>query len=265
MRSGRFAAVFAAFLTNNAATAQVNPVPIIGIWYPSVATPENQLIRDPFPKTDPTKWFRPEDYSWLAPPKTGEDHELIELTIDSTGKIMDCTATSFGSDTVPSYGQGGDTTTRMCPLIKKRGAFGYALDKDGKPVSATLMLRLRISLPGALGMVQPMYVPKIATPPELLNANEARPTKAGPAGTPGLRVGVSAVGAVTFCKVDKTSGSDLVDADACRSIRAKARFRPATSASTGKPVDDEVEIAPLSAPRAGTAKPLRRTPLRTPR
>lgn len=227
------------------AAAQSDRSPAIHEWLPVKADPIDHSIRDPYLKTNPNSWFIPADYAAIAPPGTEVDHELIDLTIDATGKPTACHSVSYGKFIVDVEGT-ADTTARICPIIVKRGQFGYALDSDGNKVAAPMRLRLEIQgrdPDGALYLALPSAPNsgmwgKLSKSAQLLNPADVSPTKPGPVGMPGFRIGVSAQGAATFCKIVKTSGSDLVDVNSCRSILAKARFQPALDRENN-PTDTE--------------------------
>jgi hypothetical protein len=237
MKWGALVVLATGFFASGAAAQSISP-PKISDWSSGKSDPQDQNIRDPFVKTAPETWFLPEDYPALAPWGTEVDHELIELTIGVTGKPTACKATSFGEYILDVRGSAADSTARICPVVVKRGLFGPALDQNGKRVPALLRLRLMIQ---GRDRSDSLYLPLPSPPnpgwrgpmrksPALLNLNEVKPVKAGPSGLPEIFIGVAADGKVMFCKIDKTSGSDLIDAAACKLIRAKARFEPGINA-----------------------------------
>ena len=243
LRWGILATLVAGMLTPGA-EAQTSNGPSISEWRPNELDPQDQNTRDPFAKTSPETWFQPTDFAVIAPPGTEVDHELVELTIDTAGKPITCKATSFGPFILDVRGSATDSTARICPVVVKRGLFGPALDQNGRKISALLRLRLEIrgrDPSGALYLELPSspgsgWWGRLQKQPQLLNADVVAPVKAGPSGFPQILVGVSANGNVAYCKIDKTSGDDLIDAEACRLIRAKAKFDPAIAVD-GQPAD----------------------------
>lgn len=243
LRWGTLATLVAGMLIPGA-EAQTSNGPSISEWQPNELDPQDQNTRDPFTKTSPETWFQPTDFAVIAPPGTEVDHELVELTIDTTGKPTACKATSFGPFILDVRGSATDSTARICPVAVKRGLFAPALAQDGRRVSALLRLRLKIrgrDPSGALYLELPSspgsgWWSRLQKRPQLLNADVVAPDKAGPSGFPQILIGVSANGNVAYCKIDKTSGDDLIDAEACRLIRAKAKFEPAITVD-GQPAD----------------------------
>jgi TonB family protein len=64
-------------------------------------------------------------------------------------------------------------------------------------------------------------------PPQALDRNEQ--------GTVGVLIQVDATGAVSGCTVEESSGFEVLDAQTCRLVQMRAKYRPATDAG-GKPV-----------------------------
>lgn len=63
------------------------------------------------------------------------------------------------------------------------------------------------------------------------------PAAGGTQGTVETRLNVSAMGAVTGCRVTRSSGNEVLDTTTCRLIRERFRFAPARDAQ-GNPVPD---------------------------
>jgi protein TonB len=73
----------------------------------------------------------------------------------------------------------------------------------------------------------PSYTSTVDYPAAALRAREQ--------GTAGFRLTIGADGQVTACTITSSSGSAILDAETCRIMQTRARFRPAHD-SNGNPI-----------------------------
>ncbi len=107
-------------------------------------------------------------------------------------------------------------------------------------------LRLRVDWSGGTASIRrtgPGRSARITNRAELVTAADYPPEalRAGAAGAVGIRLTVSASGAVTGCEVTSSSGSALLDEAACRLARERARTEPATD-PYGEPAEGSVSM-----------------------
>ncbi len=94
--------------------------------------------RKPYPAGSPAAWFTNKDYPAAARRAREQGRVAIELGIGADGRVTDCRVKeSSGSATL-------DGAT--CDLVRRRGTFNPALDKDGNPVAGTYLISTRWAL-----------------------------------------------------------------------------------------------------------------------
>jgi hypothetical protein len=82
---------------------------------------------------DMGRWTTLADYPTTGLDKEGKGEVRATVRIDASGAVIDCQ---------PAAGQPEALAGRICPIVRQRGKFSYALDRAGKPAADQVSLVL---------------------------------------------------------------------------------------------------------------------------
>ena len=112
----------------------------------------------PIPVDSPATWFTAKDYPPAARRSMQQGRVAVELTIDATGRVTECRV-------VASSGS-AELDKATCDLVRLRGRFEPALDKQGNPVPGVYSVATRWELQGGIKPValdKPWHAVSVAT------------------------------------------------------------------------------------------------------
>jgi TonB family protein len=178
-------------------------------------------------------YFSADDYPAAALRANEQGTTGFRLNIGTNGRITGCQVTaSSGSATL-------DQAT--CRILRSRARYVPARDSYGAPATGSDSGRVSWRLPAeeetpaeALRAGIPVpFTPAAARVPfdSYVTARDypAAALRAREEGASYLRIVVGITGRVIACDINDTSGSDALDAAACRIARARATYTPARS------------------------------------
>ncbi|HEV7661562.1 MAG TPA: TonB family protein [Allosphingosinicella sp.] len=174
-------------------------------------------------------YFSTDDYPAAALRGNEQGTTGFRLTIGTNGRVTACMVTlSSGSAAL-------DQAT--CRILRSRARYIPARDSYGNPVEGSDSGRVTWRLPADEGPadlragIPVPFAPAAARAPfaSYVAARDypAAALRAGDEGASYLRIVVGITGRVVACDINETSGSDALDAAACRIARARARYTPA--------------------------------------
>jgi protein TonB len=221
----------------------VSPPPVVMVPAPS-PPPAYYVPAPPAPPPPPrlfapsqrsranlNSYFSADDYPAAALRGNEQGTTAFSLTIGPNGRVTACNVTaSSGSSAL-------DQAT--CRILRSRARYTPARGPDGNPTSGTDAGRVTWRLPPdevpadqRAGIPVP-FAPAATRAPfaSFVTARDypAAALRARRQGVSYLRIVVGITGRVIACDIDETSGSDALDAAACRVARARATYTPARS------------------------------------
>ena len=176
-------------------------------------------------------YFSTDDYPAAALRANAQGTTGFRLTIGPNGRVAACEVTSSSGSVA--------LDRASCRILTSRARYTPARDSFGNPTSGTDSGRVTWRLPAEEGPPDPRagipapFTPAAARAPfaSYVTARDypAAALAARAEGASYLRLVIGITGRVVACDVDDTSGSDALDAAACRIARARATYVPARS------------------------------------
>lgn len=196
---------------------------------------------------NPSKLVTADNYPPDALEKEVEGSTQTWLLIANDGRVERCgIVKSSGSDSLDA---------QTCSLLSKDGQFKPARDAEGKPIRSVFLQTLTWQLEDETQIAEALLanaqevkridktLPKAARKPKLLNATSVASAMDYPkealqksqTGRTVMMLLLGADGRVELCGVEESSGSELLDGQACDLFLANAQFQPARD-RRGRPV-----------------------------
>lgn len=175
-------------------------------------------------------YFSADDYPAAALRANEQGTTGFRLTIGPNGRVSDCQVTaSSGSAALDQA---------SCRILRSRARYTPARDSDGNPTSGSDSGRVTWRLPPDESLPEDLragipvpFTPAAARVPfaSFVTARDypAAALRAREEGASYLRIVIGITGRVIACDIHDTSGSDALDAAACRIARARASYIPA--------------------------------------
>jgi TonB family protein len=167
--------------------------------------------------------IRGDDYPPEALRTNAQGKVGILIRVGREGAVADCIVEQSSGSAI--------LDARTCEIVRERGKFTAARDRHGRSVASEIRTGItwRIEDSQARSMTGSIagLISSDDYPPQALDRNEQ--------GTVGVLIQVDATGAVSGCTVEESSGFEVLDAQTCRLVQMRAKYRPATDAG-GKPV-----------------------------
>jgi TonB family protein len=205
-------------------------------------------------------YFSGDDYPAAALRANDQGTTGFRLIIGPDGRVSECTVTSSSGSAAL------DMAT--CRILRSRARYSPARDGNGNPTSGRDSGRVTWRLPDdgdeRAGLPAPQLAARLLTPhaERMTAADFPRGTPPrGAEGSSELRVAVGRNGRVIGCDIYLGSGSDALDAAACRLFAARSRYAPARDLAGAAICDiDFVTIDWLAAGTIGRASGRRAPP-----
>ena len=215
---------------------------------PSAAPPAPAGPRGP--RGNPRGYFTNDDYPASALRAEEEGTTSFRLDIGPDGRVAECTVTgSSGSAAL-------DAAT--CRILRARARYAPARDAAGNPIAGRDHGRIAWRIEGDSAGETRFGIPVPARRAIALAplGSYIRPgdypytaLRARQSGWAKMDVVVSPTGRVIACDVVRYSGSPVLDAAACRILRARARYRPARDAAGAAVCDVDQGVVQWTLPR----------------
>jgi TonB family protein len=205
-------------------------------------------------------YFSADDYPAAALRANEQGTTGFRLTIGPNGRVTACEITQRSGSAAL------DQAT--CRILRSRARYTPARDSYGNPAAGSDSGRVAWRLPADESPAEELragipvpFTPAAARVPfdSYVTARDypAAALRAREEGATYLRIVVGITGRVIACDINDTSGSDALDAAACRIARARARYTPARSQAGGFVCDvlfEEVEWLLPPRRRAGRGR-----------
>ncbi|WP_435417795.1 energy transducer TonB [Parerythrobacter aurantius] len=154
----------------------------------------------PKPRNNPGSWVVSDDYPKISMLLDEAGRSQFRATVDVSGEVSGCSILdSSGFKRLDEL---------TCRLVTQRARFDPALDYQGKPI---------------VSQYTQAVVWRISEPLQASDFGWKRPTEAKKLkqrGTVGFEVEISSDGTITSCRITRSSGSALLDAETCKRLEA---------------------------------------------